>query len=105
MKTQYSSVCVNSEQRFQKRQEAFDKVHKLLIQNITDRCHSQDMKIYTRFMQENIKEIELKELFRLYFAMQRIKKAVKRKGNADYNLFYKESDAAIKRSVKAFVHL
>ncbi len=105
MATQYSSVCVHSEQHFQKRQEAFDKVHKLLIQNITDRCHSQDMKIYTRFMQENIKEIELKELFRLYFAMQRIKKAVKRKGNADYNLFYKESDAAIKRSVKAFVYL
>ena len=45
--TQYSSVCVQSEQRFQRRQEAFDRVHKLLMHNITDKCYSQDMKIYT----------------------------------------------------------
>lgn len=102
--TQYSSVCVQSEQRFQRRQEAFDRVHKLLMHNITDRCYSQDIKIYMRFMQENIKDIKLKELVRLYFALLRLKKAVKRKGNADCILFCREANLAIKRSIKAYLH-
>lgn len=102
--TQYSSVCVNSKQRFQKRQEAFNRVHKLLMYNIIDRCHHRDMEIYTRFMQENIKDIKAKEVIRLYFAMQRLKKAVKTKGNVDCNLFCREADAAIRRSVKAYIY-
>ncbi|MCI9033121.1 MAG: glycosyltransferase family 2 protein [Lachnospiraceae bacterium] len=101
--TQYSSVCVRSEQRFQRRQEAFDRVHKLLMHNITDKCYSQDMKIYTRFMQENIKDIKLKEVVRLYFAMLRLKKSVKRKGNAEYTLYCKSADNAIKRAVGAYI--
>lgn len=103
MATQYSSVCVHSEQHFQKRQEAFDRVHKLLMYNIIDRCHSQDIKIYTRFMRENIKDIKLKEVTRLYFAMLRLKKAVKIKGNAKYNLYCKSADKAIKRAIGAFI--
>ena len=61
------------------------------------------MKIYTRFMQENIKDIKLKEVVRLYFAMLRLKKSVKRKGNAEYTLYCKSADNAIKRAVGAYI--
>ena len=103
MATQYSSVCVNSEEKFIKRQEKFDRVHRLLMENITDICTEKDMKIYLRFMQENIKNIKLTEVINLSFAFSHMKQAVKRKGNADYNSFCKACNGAIKRAIKAYV--
>lgn len=102
MATQYSAECINSEQIFKKRQDALDRVHKKLIYSIVDDCDERDIVIYTRFMQENIKNIKLKELLGLYFVMQRFKRSVKSKGNVDYKLFRKEADYVVRRSVRAY---
>lgn len=103
MATQYSAVCTNSEQRFKKRQDALDRVHRKLIYSIVDDCDERDIVIYTRFMQENIKNIKLKELLGLFFVMQRLKKSVKSKEYVDYNLFCREADRVVRRSVRACI--
>lgn len=103
MDTQYSAVCTNSNERFEKRQEAFDRVHKLLINNITDKCDDKDIKIYLRFMQENVKDIRITEVLRLLMALSKMKKAVKRKENADYHVFSRSADCAMLRALKAYI--
>lgn len=103
MDTQYSAVCINSNERFEKRQEAFDRVHRLLINNITDNCDDKDIKIYLRFMQENIKDIKLAEIIELYCALSKLKKSVKKVRRADCSAFYREANLAFKRAVKAWL--
>lgn len=103
MDTQYSAVCTNSNERFEKRQEAFDRVHKLLINNITDKCDDKDIKIYLRFMQENVKDIRITEVLRLLMALLKMKKAVKRKETADYHVFSRSADCAMLRALKAYI--
>ena len=102
METQYSSVCLNSKDKFDKRQAVFDKVHRILMDNIAKGYKEDDMKVYTRFTQENIKEIKIKELFELSTAYRHFRTAVKKKGNADYDSFCKASRLAMLRAVKAY---
>lgn len=103
MDTQYSAVCINSNERFEKRQEAFDRVHRLLIHNIADQCDDNDIKTYLRFVQENIKDIKFIEIVKLHNALEKIKKAVKKTLKADYNTFCREANLVFMRAVKAYV--
>lgn len=103
MDTQYSAVCINSGERFEKRQDAFDRVHKMLLSNIVDNCDDYDMKIYLRFMQENLKDIKFMEVIRLHKAMSKMKEAVKKAGRADYIVFNQEANLAVKRAAKAYL--
>lgn len=102
--TQYSAVCTNSGQKFAKRQEALDRVHKQVIRYITDQCKDKDINIFLRFTHEKINNVKLEEVCRLYLAMYHIKKAVNRKGNANYTTFCEEAKYMQKRAVKSCLY-
>lgn len=103
MGTQYSAVCSNSSERFGKRQEAFDKVHSMLMHNIADNCGNADMDIYTKFVRENVKSVRVNEVLRLWKTVFVMKKTVKKKGRADYRMFRKYADALWKSIAKTFL--
>lgn len=103
MSTQYSVVCLNSNEKFVKRQEYFDVIHEILIRNITDSLLDKDLAIYKRFLRENVKDICFKEIVSLFIAFRRFKSAVRKARKTDYRTFCKAANAAGFRAVKAYV--
>lgn len=103
METQYSAVCINSEKKFTKRQEAFDNIHLQLIKHIAEQCEEKDVNLYLRFTRENIGIVKANDIVRLHMSLSEIRKKVKEKGNADYHVFDQYARYVLMRAIKKFI--
>lgn len=102
MQTQYSAVCTNSSEKFAKRQDELDQIHKIAVNQITSGNESYD--VFIRFVRENIGKISLKDIFKLNYDIKKLKKNVIQNNMTDVSTFERYTDKLIENVKKAYLY-
>lgn len=89
--TQYSSVCTSDIKLYEERQKAFDKIHKMAIDNIADELSKEDMEYYLMCTRESLGNWNIQDIIRLPHVMGILRKAVRQTDKAEPHQFAQQT--------------